>query len=280
MDIYGIDVSSYQGKIDWKKVKNSGVKFAILKVIRQNLNPDTQFENNWKGCTDNNVEIQGVYNYSYATTPKKAKSDAEKVLKILNGKKTMVWLDVEDKCQKGLGKGLIDIIMTYGNVITSAGLLFGVYTGQSFYNTYIKPYGVLPYSLWIASYGTNNGKPQESKRPNASNCIGWQYSSKGSVNGIGGNVDVNYFFGAVSKEEVKAVALPTIKQGSSGTQALILQQNLRSLYYGGKNGQPLTLDGKFGANSVYALKNWQARNGLTNDGIYGQKSYQKMKEVL
>ena len=64
----GIDVSSYQGNIDWSKVKWAEVQFAILKIIRKDLNPDKTFEQNWKGCTDVGMPIQGVYNYSYATT--------------------------------------------------------------------------------------------------------------------------------------------------------------------------------------------------------------------
>ena len=279
-DIFGIDVSSYQGTINWKKVKQTDVKFAILKVIRKDLNPDKQFENNWRGCTDNGIEIQGVYNYSYATSVTKAVSDANKVLKILNGRQTMVWLDVEDNCQKGLKKRLIDIIMAYGNVITKAGLKFGVYTGASFYNTYIKPYATLPYALWIASYGTNNGKAQENKRPRIATCIGWQYSSRGRVDGVAGNVDVNVFFGCTEPKKTVYAALPTIKSGSNGTQALILQQDLNHFGYRGENGKPLTLDGKFGKNSVYALKNWQKANKLTVDGIYGSKSYTKMKGML
>ena len=59
-----IDVSSYQGEIDWGKVKASGIQGAILKVIRKDLNPDKQFENNWKGCEKAGVPIVGVYNYS------------------------------------------------------------------------------------------------------------------------------------------------------------------------------------------------------------------------
>ena len=74
MSKYGIDVSSYQGSIDWKKVKATDVEFAILKVIRKDLNPDTQFETNWKGCVDVGMPIHGVYNYSYATTVAKAKA--------------------------------------------------------------------------------------------------------------------------------------------------------------------------------------------------------------
>ena len=46
----GIDVSGYQGVINWQKVKADGVEFAILKVIRKDMNPDKQFENNWTGC--------------------------------------------------------------------------------------------------------------------------------------------------------------------------------------------------------------------------------------
>lgn len=186
-----IDVSSYQGAVDWKKVKADGIEYAILKIIRKDLNPDNQFENNWKGCKEAGVDIRGVYNYSYATTVEKAKEDAKKVLSILNGRKTKVWLDVEDNCQKNLGKLLIDIINAYSEVIKSAGLEFGVYTGQSFYNSYIKPYGDVEYPLWIARYGKNNGKMDEKYRPQIDGIVAWQYTSKGSVNGISGNVDMN-----------------------------------------------------------------------------------------
>ena len=119
-----IDVSSYQGEIDWGKVKASGIQGAILKVIRKDLNPDKQFENNWKGCEKAGVPIVGVYNYSYAATASKARTDAEKVLSILAGRKTKVWLDVEDASQKGLGITLIHIIQAYQEVIEGEGLEF------------------------------------------------------------------------------------------------------------------------------------------------------------
>ena len=122
----GIDVSSYQGTIDWGKVKWAGVQFAILKIIRKDLNPDKTFEQNWQGCTDVGMPIQGVYNYSYATTAGKAKTDAQRVIEVLAGRKTFVWLDVEDRCQQGLGQTLIDIINTYQSEIKTAGLEFAV----------------------------------------------------------------------------------------------------------------------------------------------------------
>lgn len=194
MSKIGIDVSSYQGKIDWNKVKNSGIEFVILKIIRRDLNPDSQFENNWKGCMDAGIKIQGVYNYSYATTEDKAVMDAHKVIEVLGKRKAMVWLDVEDDCQKNLGKRLISIINVYGEIIKNFGLDFGVYTGESFYNSYIKPYGGLIYPLWIARYGKNNGAMDMKYQPQVGNMIGWQYTSKGSINGISGNVDMNVWY--------------------------------------------------------------------------------------
>lgn len=194
MSLIGIDVSSYQGKIDWNKVLQSGVKFAILKIIRKDLNVDNQFENNWSGATKYGIPIQGVYNYGYITTVAKSRICANRVLSILNGRKAMVWLDAEDDCMKGLGKNLITIINAYGKIITDAGLPFGVYTGQSFYNSYIKPYGGVNYPMWIARYGTNNGKLNVKYQPQIPNMIGWQYTSKGKINGIAGNVDVNVWY--------------------------------------------------------------------------------------
>ena len=204
MKVKGIDVSSYQGTIDWGKVSAAGVQFAILKVIRKDLSPDKCFESNYTGCTEANIPVQGVYNYSYATTVEKAKTDAARVLEVLAGRKPMVWLDVEDNCQKGLGEVLINIINTYGDVIRGAGLEFGVYTGLAFYNSYIKPYAdKLSHPFWIARYPVSgamriDNDPADDKKPEILHLLhGWQYTSKGTVSGINGNVDLNELYVAV-----------------------------------------------------------------------------------
>lgn len=194
MSLIGIDVSSYQGTIKWWAVKQNGIDFAILKIIRKDLNPDKKFEENWKGCQENNVHVHGVYEYGYITTVAKSRSDAKRVLTILNGRKVTVYLDVEDAVMKGLGKNIISIINAYGKVITDAGLPFGVYTGESFYKTYIKPYGGVSYPMWIARYGKNNGKCDVKYQPQVPNMVGWQYTSKGRVGGIAGNVDMNVWY--------------------------------------------------------------------------------------
>lgn len=194
MNKIGIDVSSYQGTIDWDAVKTSGIEFSILKIIRKDLKADNQFENNWKGCVNAGIPIQGVYNYSYATTVEKAKTDAKKVLEVLNGRKSMVWLDIEDECQKGFGISLTSIINSYKEIIEKAGNRFGVYTGMFFYNDYIRPYGALDCPLWIARYGKNNGEIDITYQPQINRMIGWQYSSNGTVYGINGSVDMNVWY--------------------------------------------------------------------------------------
>lgn len=236
MDKIGIDVSSYQGKIDWKKVKADGIEYAILKIVRKDLNPDNQFENNWNACKEAGIEIRGVYNYSYATDVVKAVKDAKAVLSILNGRKTTVWLDVEDNCQKNLGKLLIDIVNAYAEVIKSAGLEFGVYTGQSFYNSYIKPYGGVEYPLWIARYGKNNGKMEEQYRPQIDGMVAWQYTSKGSVNGISGNVDMDIWC-ETAQEEEKEVAEITVHAYSKAKHgANKLSENFKVKEFACKDG--------------------------------------------
>lgn len=194
MSLKVIDVSSYQGDIVWGKVKDSGIKTAILKIIRKDLNPDKKFEKNWAGCQASGVHVHGVYNYSYATTVSKAQEDAKKVLEILNGRKTKVYLDVEDPCQKGLGKKLVSIIDAYASVILEAGLEFGVYTGESFYNSYIKPYAALNYDLWIARYGKNTGQIDEKYKPAIAGIEGWQFTSNASVPGISGKCDMSVWY--------------------------------------------------------------------------------------
>ena len=114
----GIDVSKWNGKINWAKVKNTGTQFSILKIIDKSCNAEPSFEDNYIGSIENKIPI-GVYNYSYATTMEKAIDDAEKVVEILDGRAVpcKVWLDIEDKCQKDLGITLIDIINVYQEVI-------------------------------------------------------------------------------------------------------------------------------------------------------------------
>ena len=198
-----IDVSAYQGIIDWDSVKKAGIEGAILKVIRKDLRPDARFEGNWSGCMEAGMPVIGVYNYSYATDEEKAAADAKGVLSILAGRNVRVWLDVEDASQRDLGEKLIRVIRRYQEVVEGAGLAFGVYTGLSFYNSYIRPWANrLESPFWMARYPSSESMqisvdPPDGKKPVILHKLaGWQYSSKGKVPGISGNVDMNLWYGA------------------------------------------------------------------------------------
>lgn len=194
----GIDVAKWNGVVNWLKVKNVGVEFAILKVINKSCAKEEAFERNYSGAMAQGIPID-VYNYSYATTVDKSKSDANIVVSIIKGKNVkIVWLDVEDSCQQRLGSVLADIINAYQDIIVKAGFGFGVYTGLAFYNSYIKPYADrIDCPFWIARYPVSTtmqftDTPSEGNKPVILHTLnGWQYTSNGNVDGITGTVDLS-----------------------------------------------------------------------------------------
>lgn len=193
MEIKGIDVSSYQGKPDWAKVAKVGYKFAILR-IHQKTGVDSSFEYNYKGCKSNGILIGG-YKYSYALTPAQAIGEAEDVIAALNGRGLdfPVFYDLEWSNQRKLGKQAIEnIAVAFLTRIKKAGYKVGIYCNLDWYNNVLSD-ALKQYDCWIARYPANdNGSVQERLRPTVG--VGWQYSSKGKVDGINGNVDMNVFY--------------------------------------------------------------------------------------
>lgn len=193
MEIKGIDVSSYQGNPDWQKVSNSGTKFAILR-IHQKSGTDASFEHNYKGCKSNGILIGG-YKYSYALTPAQAIDEAENVISVLGGRGLdfPVFYDLEWSQQRSLGKQAIEnIAVAFLTRIKKAGYKVGIYCNLDWYNNVLSD-ALKQYDCWIARYpASDNGSVQERLRPNVG--VGWQYSSKGKVPGINGNVDMDVFY--------------------------------------------------------------------------------------
>lgn len=204
-----VDVSSYNGVVSWEKAKAYGCQGAILKIIRKDLNRDKKFNENYAACNENEI-AWGVYNYSYATTATKAKSDMELVCDILDKiDKTHfeygVWFDIEDKVQAALSKAKIaEIINAAQEVVESRGYVFGVYTGKSYYEEHIDRKLVKCNNWWIARYYNSNKRmqiatnPDQEKKPAAAN-IAWQYTSKGRFpkiisSGNSGNFDLNVLY--------------------------------------------------------------------------------------
>ena len=219
-----IDVSSYNGTVNWEQAKTYGCQGTILKIIRKDLKIDNGFNRNYQACNKNKIGW-GVYNYSYATTAAKAKSDMKLVCDILDkidksSFKYGVWFDIEDKVQASLSKAKIaEIINAAQQVVEERGYLFGVYTGMSYYNEHIDRKLVKCNNWWIARYYRGDARmqiatnPDQEKKPAAAN-IAWQYTSKGRFpkiisSGNSGNFDLNVLY----KEPVakKVVYYPKYK---------------------------------------------------------------------
>ena len=194
MEIRGIDVSAWQGHINWDTVANYGMDFVILRITEAGNVIDNCFEKNYSGCQKHNIPT-GAYKYSYAITVAEIQSEARKVVKVLNGRKLQypVWLDLEWNNQRSLGAEQIHkLAEAFEKIITAAGYKFGIYCNVDWYLNVICSH-LKKYDFWIACYPeSDNGTLQERLRPDFG--VGWQYSSKAKIPGISGTVDRNVFY--------------------------------------------------------------------------------------
>ena len=194
MEIRGIDVSAWQGTIDWDTVANYGMDFAILRITEVGNVIDSCFEKNYSGCQKHNIPT-GAYKYSYAVTVAEIQSEARKVVEVLNGRKLQypVWLDLEWNNQRSIGAEQIHkLAEAFEKIITAAGYKFGIYCNVDWYLNVICSH-LKKYDFWIARYpASDNGTLQERLRPDFG--VGWQYSSKAKIPGISGTVDRNVFY--------------------------------------------------------------------------------------
>lgn len=191
MEYRGIDVSKWQGNIDFSKVKQSGVDFVIARIGygMYTNQKDGEFEDNYKGATKNNIPI-GVYLYSYALNTNDALKEAEVVLNWLNSRKLNlpVYYDIEDKSQSTLSKEtLTKMCETFCEKIEAAGYWAGIYANKYWLTTHLDSKRLeQKYTIWVAQYNdTNTYKGKYDM---------WQYTSKGKVNGINGNVDMDILY--------------------------------------------------------------------------------------
>ena len=190
---FGMDVSAYQGVIDFNKVKNEGIQFAILRATVKDQSPDQYFERNLSECIKYKIPAS-VYKYSRALTIDQARAEALGVIKAMKGRKLLVWYDLEDNSQTPLGKTGIQIIAnTFMTELFNAGLACGIYCNVNWYKNLMSDYLKDNVAFWIARYKKNDtGSFDESHKPTGiKNLYGWQYSSKGSLSGISGNVDLD-----------------------------------------------------------------------------------------
>lgn len=253
MSVRGIDVSSYQGKPNWQQVKESGVKFAILRIMNSK-GKDASFEHNYEGCEKQGI-ARGAYRYSYAMTVAQAKAEAQAVIAALAGRKLEmgVWLDLEWKNQRTLGAAKVkEIAKTWLKTIRDAGYDCNIYCNRDWYKNVC---GGLDAKYWIARYpAEDDGTIKESLKPNVGET-GWQYSGKGKVPGISGNVDMDIWYAGILVDK-------PIEEDVLDEEAIrSLQEALNADGITDENGNPLVVDGEKGPLTTSAIAKLLLKSG-------------------
>ena len=182
----GIDISEFQ-TVDYKKLKKQGIDFAIIRCgYGRNISQeDKKFKKHYEGLKSVGIKI-GCYLYSYVTSVQNAKLEAENCLKIIKGLQfdLPVFYDLEDKVVAKLGKEKItNCALNFCETIEKAGYKAGVYANLNWFLNYINVSKILKYKIWLAEWSqTHTSKFRIDY---------WQYSSKGKIDGINGNVDLD-----------------------------------------------------------------------------------------
>lgn len=252
MSYKGIDVSHFQGNIDWNKVKGN-IDFAILRLgwIGNNNNHtlDTKFETYYNACKSTGIPI-GIYVYNYWNSEDTVKSGAEWTVNQLKDKgiDLPIYIDMEDRSIENLGKDkLTSICIAFNTVIENAGYWAGVYANLNWYTNYLNKDTIKArYTTWVAHYGISQDR-----------YVGQydmlQYSDTGKISGISGNVDMDIMYRDLINE---------IKESNTGTDRKTVEELAREV-----------IAGKWGNGEERKIK-------LTNAGYDYSAVQAKVNEIL
>ena len=316
----GIDVSHYQGSINWEKVKPQ-IDFAILRMGLGDDIPsqdDKQFERNYAECVRLGIPF-AVYFFSYAVNKAKVAKEIAHIKRLLNGKKinAPVYIDIENT--NGLNwrtisnADMLGIMQEFNKQLNALGYKMGIYSSRSaFWNEKMTDKWYDSISKWVAEYGAkvNNF--------NRTYDI-WQHTSKGRIDGISGNVDMNIMYNSIFTAEQPKPApkpKPTPKPSNKNTavkewQTAAIADGFKFPKYGADGvwgaecesvakvavckkrltytNRSLTkivqrkvgvkADGMFGKDTDRAVRNFQKVNRLAVDGCVGINTWKKILGV-
>lgn len=209
----GIDVSQWQGKIDWAKVKASGkVDFALLKAGygKETYQVDPRFEENYAGCAANKIPV-GAYWYSYATSKDEAIQEAVVCINTIKDKKFEypIFLDIEERTQTNpdVARAVIEGFCT---TMKNAGYYVGLYTYYYFFTSFIGDDVYTKYDINVAHYASSD--PIGCKKM-------WQYSNEGRIPGIDTAVDLDYCYEENYPKKIRELGLNGFEKPTPTTPA-------------------------------------------------------------
>ena len=266
--IKGIDVSHYQGVIDFQKVKNAGVKFVIIKAGygKYEYQKDPCFEKNYKNAKAAGLDV-GAYWFSYAKTANEALQEAKACVSVIKGKKFEypIYFDLEGESLTAGKTVCSEMCRIFCNALEDAGYFAGIYISRSPAQTLLDDTCKTRYALWLAEY---------SSKCNYSGTYGmWQYSSTSKVNGISGNVDMDYCY-VDYPSKIKSAGLNGFTATTTNATAKILDSSGFKL--GNKTSGVLALK------QLIILANCLGiiKQGVDNNNVFGDGTQKAVNLLL
>lgn len=284
----GIDVSQWQGNVDFTKVKAAGYDFVIIRAgYGQYANQkDPYFEQNYNRASAAGLHV-GAYWYSYADSIDSAKAEARTCLNVIKGKRfdMPIYFDLEETSQFNRGKSFCDsITVAFCSAIEAAGYFAGLYISRSPLQNNISPDVAKRYALWVAEYGP---------RCQYNGAIGiWQNSSEYAVPGIAGNVDhdicyvdyptiiKNAGLNGYPKTKTNILESNGLKHGDRNDYVYAYKCLLRLAYNKGIINTKIDDNNVFGDGTLKATNALLNKFGYDSNGIAGPKLMQLITNKL
>lgn len=216
----GIDVSRWQGEIDWAAVKAAGMHFVMIRAS-YGRTTDPMFEHNYRGATAAGL-FAGAYHYLYAGTPDEAVTEAQFFLSIIEGLpfEYPVALDLEDTSLQHLSKQVLtDIVNSFAAAVEAAGYYCVLYSNRDWLVNRLNM-DELRTDIWLAQWNHSENAPDWTDRYGI-----WQNSNKGRIDGISGDIDTD-----LSYRDYPAI-MRERNLNNINAQNAINETNYRALYY-------------------------------------------------
>ena len=206
----GIDVSGYQGNINYREVKQTGIEIVYMKSSEGSNYIDSHFERNYTEAKRNGLKV-GVYHFLTARSIAQAETQAQFFVSLISGKSIDCKLAMDFESFGNLNKRQInEIAVAFINKVEELSKKEVVVYSNAYDATYIFEGEVTKNPLWVAQYGVN--EPQNNG--NWSSWVGWQYTDDGEVNGINARVDMNRFTKEIFLDDTSEI--PDVENPNEG----------------------------------------------------------------
>jgi GH25 family lysozyme M1 (1,4-beta-N-acetylmuramidase) len=269
MSYNGIDLSDYQGIVDFNAIKADGNDIVYIKSTEGKTWKESNFRTYYNQAIPSNLKV-GVYHFLRNNSPL---DEVNNVLSVINGLNFQCKLAID--CETTLGQSKQQItsnIRQFYDIMKSKGIECVLYTYTSFLRDNIDYNQLIDIPVWIANYSSNN--------PNVPHQVGWQYTEHGRCAGILNECDKNIFENGIlignNSNSIQNVNLyaPQSINNSGNLIIRTIQSQLNAI-----TRANLVVDGISGSNTIAKIKEFQTIMGIQIDGIWGKQCVDCVSQI-